>query len=116
MCAYQSILPKLPTPFSVCAAMQRDIDQLKTESPTQQQSDEYYNSLPQKTMLVVEYVTELEIKFLGRPQVFQGNYTGRFFPMRSYPYYEEADIGGKRFYIVKDNFGVWISFKYVVPI
>lgn len=101
---------------AVCSAMQRDIDALKSESPIQQQSEDYYNSLPKKTMLVVEYVTDTGLKFRGRPQVFSGDYTGRFCPMRSYPYYEEADIGGKRYYIVKDNFGVWLGFMYTVPI
>jgi hypothetical protein len=110
------IPPQIPNPFTVCAGMQRDIDLLKAQSETQQQSESYYNGLPQKTMIVVESVTDTQLVFLDRPQVFEGNYAGRFFPMRSYPYYEEADIGGKRYYIVKDNFGVWNSFMYTVPI
>jgi hypothetical protein len=111
-----NIPPKMPPPAGYCAAMQRDIDLLKEQSPTQQDSESYYNSLPVKAMIVVASVTNTELRFLDKPQVFYGNYIDRFFPMRSYPFYEEADIGGKRYYTVKDNFGVWVSFKYVVPI
>lgn len=112
----ESIRLNLPGTPAIYAAMQRDIDVLRRESPIQQQSDDTYANLRPKTMIVVEYVNEQEIKFLDRPQVFEGNYAGRFCPMWSYPYYEEADIGGKRYYIVQDNFGVWLGFRYTVPI
>lgn len=110
------IPPRWPSPPAFCPGMQMDIDLLKSQSPAQQDSEAYYNSLPQKTMIVVESATDRELRFLGKPQVFCGYYAGRFYPMRSYPYYEEADIGGKRYYIVKDNYGVWVSFLYLVPI
>ena len=76
----QSIPPRMIYPSTICAAMQRDIDLLKRENPTQQHSEEYYNSLPQKTMLVVEYVTEMEIKFIDQPQVFYGELRGQVLP------------------------------------
>ncbi len=106
---YQGVPP-------IWAAMQRDIEALRAESPIQQQSDDIYQGLPQKTMIVVESITESELKFLDKPQLFHGNYQYRFCQMRSYPYYEEADIGGKRYYIVQDNFGVWLGFQYTEPI
>jgi hypothetical protein len=114
---YQAYIPaKWPYPPVFCMGMRQDIDLLLSQSPAQQDSEAYYNGLPQKTMIVVESVTDTQLRFLGKPQVFNGNYAGRFYPMRSYPYYEEADIGGKRYYVVKDNYGVWINFLYVVPI
>lgn len=70
-----------------------------------------------KTQLItVESVTSKQLKFAGKPQVFSGDYTGQFTPGKSYPYFEDADMGGKRYYNVKDNFGVWVVFKYTVPI
>ncbi len=99
----------------VCAAMQRDMDALRAESPIQQQSDDIFRGLAQKTMIVVESVTETELKFLNKPQLFHGNYQYRFCPMRSYPYYEEADLTGNRYYVVQDNFGVWLGFAYSMP-
>lgn len=96
--------------------MPQDIELLKMQSPVQQDNDSHYMGLPQKTMIVVEYVTDTALKFMYRPQVFPGNYAGRFCPLRSYPYFDEADIGGKRYYVVRDNYGVWVSFLYIVPI
>lgn len=101
---------------TIIAAMQRDIDLLKSQSPTQQDSESYYATLKDKPTIVAAKVTSTEIRFVGKPQVFSGNYTGQYAEGKSYPFYSEADIGGKRFYIVKDNFGVWNSFKYIEPI
>ncbi len=108
----RAIVPGMPP---ICAAMLRDMDALRAESPIQQQSDDIYQGLPQKTMIVVETVTESELKFLDRPQIFHGNYQYRFCPMRSYPYYEEADLTRNHYYVVQDNFGVWLGFAYSMP-
>lgn len=110
------IPPQIPNPFTVCAGMQRDIELLKAQIETQRQSESHYGGLPRKTMIVVESVAETQMKFLDRPQAFEGNYTGRFFPMRSYPYYEEAGADGEQQIIVKDNFGVWNGFMHTASI
>lgn len=97
-------------------AMQRDIDLLVSRSDEQQGQESNYRNLKKEQTLTVESVTAQEIRFQGKPQVFKGDYTGRFTPGGQYKYFEDAAMGGKRYYNVKDNFGVWISFQYVVDI
>lgn len=96
-------------------AMQRDIDLMKAQSEGQQGHEANYKGVKKEQWLTVETVTSQEIKFAGKPQVFKGVYTGQFTADRKYQYYEDASAGGKRYYNVKDNFGVWITFKYEVP-
>lgn len=97
-------------------AMQRDIDALISRSDDQQGQEQNYKNLKKKQLIKVASVNTTQIKFAGKPQVFKGDYTERFTPGKSYPYFADADIGGKRYYNVKDNFGVWVVFKYTVPI
>lgn len=96
-------------------AMRMDIDLLITQSQEQQGQEENYRNQKKEQTLTVERVSEKELKFKDKPQVFQGDYTGRFTQDRQYYYFEDASMGGKRYYNVKDNFGVWITFQYQDP-
>jgi hypothetical protein len=96
-------------------AMLRDIACLISSSADQQGQEENYKNLGREQLITVDSVTGKEIRFTGKPQVFSGDYTGQFDAGRSYPYFEDASMGGKRYYNVKDNFGVWVIFKYAVP-
>jgi hypothetical protein len=96
-------------------AMKRDLDFLIANSEYQRGQDENYKNVGKEQLITIESVTEKEIKFTGKTQVFSGDYTGQFTAGKSYTYFEDASMGGKRYYNVKDNFGVWIVFKYTVP-
>jgi flagellar basal body L-ring protein FlgH len=100
---------------TITKAMQRDIDLLIAQSQEQQGQEENYKSQKKEQTLTVERVSGTELKFKSKPQVFQGDYTGRFTRDRQYHYFEDASMGGKRYYNVKDNFGVWITFQYQDP-
>ena len=114
--AYAAKAAPSPTADDAMAmAMRRDIDLLVAQSAEQQGQEQNYKNLKKEQTLTVERVTEKEIKFAGKPQVFQGDYTGRYTAEKAYRYFEEASMGGKRYYTVKDNFGVWISFQYQDP-
>jgi len=80
-----------------------------------QQAYESNYAYSNKITHVIE-VTPDQILFDAVPVVFSGNYLGRFFPGQNYPYYEDAAMGGQRFLNVKDNFGIWHSFAYRVPV
>ena len=92
----------------------RDVALLKAQSPEQVHDEEYYNSLADKQTLFVSTVDQHEIRFAGAPQAFSGDYSVRFASGKAYPYFQEADMGGKRYYIVRDEFGVWVVFRYQV--
>jgi hypothetical protein len=96
-------------------AMQRDIDLLKAQNQDQLGQEENYKNLKKEQWITVESVTTKELKFVGKPQVFKGDYTGQFTANKKYRYFADASMGGKRYYNVKDNFGVWVTFKYVEP-
>ncbi|HQD49673.1 MAG TPA: LysM peptidoglycan-binding domain-containing protein [Defluviitaleaceae bacterium] len=98
----------------IVAAILRDINRLKAESRVQQAYESNY-AYSNKITHVIE-VTPDQILFDAVPVVFSGNYLGRFFPGQNYPYYEDAAMGGQRFLNVKDNFGIWHSFAYRVPV
>jgi hypothetical protein len=95
-------------------AMQRDIDMLKAESEVQKGQEEYYKNLKKEQLIMVDIVTPTELKFAGKPQVFEGDYSGQFVPGKKYKYFEDASAGGKRYYNVMDEFGVWVVFMYQV--
>jgi hypothetical protein len=97
-------------------AMQRDIDALISRSDDQQGQEANYKNLKETQLITVESVTAKQLKFAGKSQIFSGDYTGQFTAGKSYPYFGDADMGGKRYYNVKDNFGVWVVFKYTEPI
>jgi len=95
-------------------AMQNDINQLKAESHAQQIEESNYGTSTQTTRVLT--ITESQIAFDAAPVAFSGDYRGHFTAGQSYPYYAEAASGGQRGITVKDNFGVWHSFGYHVPI
>jgi hypothetical protein len=87
---------------------------LKAESSAQQIEQTNYGSSTQTTRALK--VTGSELQFDAAPVVFAGNYVGHYTTGGSYPYYADAASGGQRGITVKDNFGVWHSFGYHVPI
>lgn len=103
-----------PAGSETIRAMQRDIDMLKQESEVQKTHESNYGSSTATTRAV--QVTESAIRFEAAPVTFTGDYRGRFTAGKSYPYYADAAMGGQRGLSVKDNFGVWHSFGYHVPI
>jgi hypothetical protein len=105
----------LPRGDAQIKAMRRDIDLLITQSQEQQGHEQNYRNQKKEQYLTVERVSEQEMKFAGKPQVFKGDYTNRFTANSKYRYYQDAAAGGKRAYNVKDNYGVWISFRYQDP-
>ena len=91
--------------------MQRDIDSLISRSQDQQGQESNYKGLKKVQLITVESAMGEQ-----RTQVFSGDYNGQFTADKNYPYFGDADMGGKRYYNVKDNFGVWVVFKYTEPI
>lgn len=110
--AYQGLTINLPQ-VDNSEAMQRDIDFLKEESLIQKDYEDTYNSLPYKSKLKVIRITGTVIQFEGRPLISTDNFIGRYTEGESYSYFEDADMGGKRYIIIKDNFGVWHVFMYI---
>ena len=95
-------------------AMQRNIDLVKEESNIQKIIEANYGDSYQETRALK--VTEDELLFEAVEVVFSGNYKGHFTPGKRYPYYLDAAMGGQRGLIIKDNFGIWHSFGWRVPI
>lgn len=96
------------------AAMQSDINMLKSESEGQKIMEANYGSSTRTTQAI--RVTTTQIQFDAAPVTFSGNYTGHYTAGRRYPYYPEAASGGQRGITVKDNFGVWHIFGYHIPL
>lgn len=95
-------------------AMQHDIDLLKEESSTQQTMESNYGNSTDRTRVLK--VTGQELQFDVVPVIFQADYRGHYTAGESYPYYTDAAMGGQRGIVVKDDFGIWHSFGYRVPI
>jgi hypothetical protein len=112
--AQRICIPTTSKCSEIVAAMQSDITMLKAESNIQRVSESNYGNST-KTTRVIE-VTPTQLLFDVVPVVFSGNYMGHFLPAQNYPYYLDAAMGGQRGITVKDNFGVWHSFGYRVPI
>lgn len=70
---------------------------------------------PTETTRVLK-ATASELQFDAAPVTFSGEYNGHYTVGKSYPYYSDAAMGGQRGITVKDNFGVWHTFGYRVPI
>ncbi len=102
------------SPNNTLTAMQNDIDMLKAESHVQQVEESNYGDSTQKTCVLS--VTDNELQFDAVPIVFSGDYQGHYTPGKSYPFYADAAMGGQRGITVKDNFGIWHTFGYRVPI
>ncbi|MCI1995522.1 MAG: LysM peptidoglycan-binding domain-containing protein [Clostridium luticellarii] len=95
-------------------AMQEDIDMLIPESSVQQTHESNYGDSAQTTAVLM--VNSDQIRFDAVPVTFHGDYAGHYTEGRNYPYYTDAASGGQRGINVKDNFGVWHSFGYRVPV
>lgn len=96
------------------SAMQDDINVLKNESTVQKTHESNYRNSAQTTTTAT--VTERQIRFNAVNVAFSGNYSGHYTSGKSYPYYTDASSGGQRGINVRDNFGVWHSFNYRVPL
>ena len=94
-------------------AMQNDINMLKAANSVQQTNESNYGSSNRVTRIL--HVTDRELRFDAAPVTFSGNYKGHYTLGKSYPYYTDAAMGGQRGITVKDNFGVWHTFSYRVP-
>jgi hypothetical protein len=88
---------------------------LKAESNVQQTEEKNYSNSAKNITTVIK-ISASEIQFDAAPVVFSGNYQGQYTASKNYPYYAEAAMGGQRGITVKDNFGIWHSFGYRVPI
>lgn len=91
-------------------AMQEDIDMLKQESGVQRTHAANYGMSDQATRALT--VTSGQLRFEAAPVAFAGDYRGHYTEGRSYPYYIDASMGGRRSINVQDNFGVWHSFGW----
>lgn len=98
----------------VMKAMQNNINMLKSESSIQKNKESNYGNSTRTTHAL--NVTDREVQFDAAPVAFSGNYNGHFTTGRSYPYYADAAMGGRRGITVKDHFGVWHSFSYQVTL
>ncbi|CAB1241184.1 Gamma-D-glutamyl-L-diamino acid endopeptidase 1 [Clostridiaceae bacterium BL-3] len=95
-------------------AMQEDIDMLIPESSVQQTHESNYGDSTQTTSVIM--VNSGQIRFDVVPVNISGDYVGHYTEGKNYPYYADAASGGQRGINVKDNFGVWHSFGYRVPV
>lgn len=95
-------------------AMQNNIDMLKEESNVQRIEESNYGDMYQMTRALK--VTENELLFDAVEVVFSSNYKGHFTPGKIYPYYTDAAMGGQRGITLKDDFGIWHSFGWRVPV
>jgi len=96
------------------AAMQKDINMLIADSDSQKINDSNYANFKKTTR--VTNLTDKEIQFDAAPAVFSGYYMGLFTIGQNYPYFPSSASGGQRGIIVKDNFGVWQTFGYHIPL
>ncbi|MFD2614265.1 hypothetical protein [Paenibacillus gansuensis] len=109
-----NFLPDFFSYQNVVAGLQRDVNLLISQSPVQKTTQQNYGNSTERT--TVTNITANRIRFSDAPVTFQGNYLGNFTQGRSYPFYTDAASGGQRGLTVKDNFGVWHTFPYRVPI
>ena len=111
-------IPGTMPPACTCeqnlAAAERNIALLREESGAQLFSDTTYGNSTATT--VATLVTATELRFSAAAVTFTGNYTCAFTQGSSYAYYIESAAGGLRGLVVKDNFGIWHTFEYRVPI
>jgi hypothetical protein len=96
------------------AAANRNITLLRGESGAQIFGDTNYGSSTAKT--VATLVTATEIRFDAAPVTFAGDFTCRFTQGNAYAYFMDSAAGGQRGLVVRDNFGIWHTFAYRVPI
>lgn len=96
------------------AAVGRNITLLRGESGAQIFADMNYGSSTATT--VATTVTAAEIRFAAAPVSFPGDFTCQFTQGMAYAFFMDSASGGQRGLVVKDNFGIWHTFAYRVPV
>ncbi len=96
------------------AAAQRNIALLRGESGAQIFGDMTYGSSTATTIATT--VTATELRFDAAPVTFTGDFTCQFTQGSAYAYYMDSAAGGQRGLVVRDDFGIWHTFEYRVPI
>lgn len=96
------------------AAANRNITLLRGESGAQIFSDTNYGSSTATT--VATMVTTTEIRFDAAPVTFTGDFTCQFTQGTAYAFFMDSAAGGQRGLVVRDNFGIWHTFAFRVPI
>lgn len=112
--AAQRLVITSPDYNEIIAAMQSDINTLKADSNIEKINESNYGNSNRTTRVL--NITDKEIQFDAAPVIFPGNYLGFYTKGNSYPYYPSSASGGQRGIVVKDNFGVWHSFGYHIPL
>lgn len=98
--------------------LEKDLLYCKTQSDQQNWYDETYNNNRDMHVEVVcENVTQIKIIFNGKEynNDISGNddFTGLYTPNHRYDGFIEG-AAGTRYLSVKDNYGIWYTFKYSV--
>jgi LysM repeat protein len=96
------------------AAANRNITLLRGESGAQIFGDMNYGSSTATT--VATTVTATELRFDAAPVTFAGDFTCQFTQGMAYAFFMDSAAGGQRGLVVRDNFGIWHTFAFRVPI
>ena len=96
------------------AAAQRNIALLRGESGAQIFNDTNYNGSTATT--VATTVTTTELRFDAAAVTFTGDFTCQFTQGMAYAFFMDSAAGGQRGLVVRDNFGIWHTFAFRVPI
>lgn len=95
-------------------AANRNIAMLKEESEAQILADMNYGNSTATTIATT--VTPAEIRFDAAEVSFPGNFTCQFIQGTAYAFFMDSAAGGQRGLVVRDNFGIWHTFAYSVPV
>jgi LysM repeat protein len=96
------------------AAANRNILLLRGESGAQIFNDMNYGTSTATT--VATTVTTTELRFDAAPVTFTGDFTCQFTQGMAYAFFMNSAAGGQRGLVVRDNFGIWHTFEFRVPI
>jgi LysM repeat protein len=96
------------------AAANRNIMLLRGESGAQIFDDTTYGTSTATT--VATTVTTTQLRFDAAPVIFPGDFSCQFTQGMAYAFFMDSAAGGQRGLVVKDNFGIWHTFAYRVPI
>jgi LysM repeat protein len=107
-------LPSSCTCEQNLAAAKKNIALLRSESGAQMFADSNYGTSTATT--VATMVTAAQIRFAAAPVTFAGDFTCQFTQGAAYPFFMDSASGGQRGLVVKDNFGIWHTFAYRVPV
>ncbi len=114
----QICIPSAMPPSCTCeqslAAANRNIALLRGESGAQIFGDTTYGTSTATTIATLVSATEL--RFDAAAVTFTGDFSCQFTQGSAYAYFMDSAAGGQRGLIVRDNFGIWHTFEYRVPI